>query len=267
MSLFAGTAWYYARYRSGYPDAMIRLVIDRFGLDGSGRQLDLGCGTGQLILPFASHVEQVIGMDPDAAMLAEAERVIREAGIGNVHLVQAGSTELVEAASPFAPYRLVTMGRSFHWMDGRQVLSDLAGLLVAGGGIVITGDGCGVWSGSKPWEHLVGQTVREWLGQRRRAGTGYSNQANERWETLIPRIASPEYGAPEFHQFRYQRTWDIDSVVGHLYSTSFCSPEVLGDKREGFERELRQRLTAFDPTEHFIEDVVVDAVLLERIRS
>ena len=46
--LFAGTAWHYARYRPGYPQAFFDDLARQFRLDGTGRLLDLGCGTGQL---------------------------------------------------------------------------------------------------------------------------------------------------------------------------------------------------------------------------
>ena len=81
--LFKGTARYYSRYRPGYPDEMIALVIERFCLDGTGRLLDLGCGTGQLLIPLAPHVETAIGMDPEPEMLAEAARVAADEGISN----------------------------------------------------------------------------------------------------------------------------------------------------------------------------------------
>jgi hypothetical protein len=46
MGLFSGTAPYYARFRPGYPQAFFSDVITRFALNGTGRSLDLGCGTG-----------------------------------------------------------------------------------------------------------------------------------------------------------------------------------------------------------------------------
>jgi ubiquinone/menaquinone biosynthesis C-methylase UbiE len=82
--LFAGTAWYYARYRPGYPAEFFERVIERFGLDGRGRLLDLGCGTGQIILTLSGLVERAVGMDPDQDMLSEAKLAARHAGADNV---------------------------------------------------------------------------------------------------------------------------------------------------------------------------------------
>jgi SAM-dependent methyltransferase len=70
--LFAGTAAFYARFRPGYPDEFLRHVIGRFGLDGTGRLLDLGCGTGQLAGAIAQTGAHVIGLDIASEMLAQA---------------------------------------------------------------------------------------------------------------------------------------------------------------------------------------------------
>src|SRR3981081_1378157 len=77
--LFAGTAWYYARYRPNYPTVFFDDVVDRFGLDGTGRLLDLGCGTGQLTIPLAPHFTEAVSMDPEPDMLAEWMAAIRTA--------------------------------------------------------------------------------------------------------------------------------------------------------------------------------------------
>jgi ubiquinone/menaquinone biosynthesis C-methylase UbiE len=78
--LFKGTAWYYSRCRPGYPEPFIRHVVERFQLDGQGRVLDPACGTSQLTLPLARHCEEIVGMDPEPEMLAEATAQAAAAG-------------------------------------------------------------------------------------------------------------------------------------------------------------------------------------------
>ena len=51
--IYQGTAWYYSRFRPPYPDALVKVLRDTFGLDGAGRLLDLGCGPGPVALRVA----------------------------------------------------------------------------------------------------------------------------------------------------------------------------------------------------------------------
>ncbi len=107
---FESTAPYYARFRPSYPVEILAHVVERFHLDGRGRLLDLGCGTGQLTLPLAPQFADSTGMDPEPEMLAEAENLASELGITNIRWLQGGSNDLRSSG----PWRLVTMGRSFH---------------------------------------------------------------------------------------------------------------------------------------------------------
>jgi 2-polyprenyl-3-methyl-5-hydroxy-6-metoxy-1,4-benzoquinol methylase len=137
-NLFAGTAWHYARYRPGYPQAFVDDLIGQFHLDGTGRLLDLGCGTGQLTLPLAHHVAEAVGMDPEPELLAEAAGQAQAHSITNVTWARGSSTDL---PGNLGHFRLVTMGRSFHWMDREQVLAVLDDM-VDDGGVVLANDSC-----------------------------------------------------------------------------------------------------------------------------
>src|SRR5438045_581405 len=95
--LFRGTAWFYARYRPDYPAALFDVLVEAFGLDGTGCLVDLGAGTGAMCLPLAHHVANVVAIDPDADMLAEARREAGEQGITNIAWRQ-GRAEETEIA-------------------------------------------------------------------------------------------------------------------------------------------------------------------------
>jgi hypothetical protein len=49
--------------------------------------------------------------------------------------------------------------------------------------------------------------------------------------------------------------WTTDSIVGYLYSTSFASRAVLGNRRKSFENDLRERLSRLSAEDRFPEEM------------
>src|SRR5262249_24924130 len=121
--------------RPAYSPQLEAVLSEELGLDGIGRLLDGGCGPGILTVRLAPLFEETIGLDPDAAMLAEGRRAAEERGITNIRWVQARAEELPEAAP--GPYRLVTFGLSFHWTDEARVGETLYDLLEPGGALAL----------------------------------------------------------------------------------------------------------------------------------
>ena len=39
---------------------------------------------------------------------------------------------------------------------------------------------------------------------------------------------------------------DVDFILGHLYTTSYCSRELLGDRVSQFEKDIRRELYRVD---------------------
>jgi ubiquinone/menaquinone biosynthesis C-methylase UbiE len=254
---FKGTAWYYARYRQGYPEPFFIHITERFHLDETGRLLDLGCGTGQLAIPLAKRFEQVIGMDPEPEMLAEAKVQARKAGVTTITWIEGGSADLEDMKAQPGTFRLVTMGSSFHWMDRDAILQTLAKLIVPSGGIVIVWTEF-LWNKTNEWTQAVKTVIQRWLGEERRAGSSTYVEPKERHEIVLAR--SP-FKRRETYRLDYQRYWTIESLIGQLYSTSFSSVAVLGNQRESFEEDLRKTLLELNPSGQFTEDVVLEAYL------
>ena len=136
--LYQGTAWYYSRFRPVYPAALVTVLRDKFGLDGTGRLLDLGCGPGPVAIRLAYLFEHVVAMDPEPEMLAEGRASAERAGVSNIEWIAGGSEDLLVALGTF---RLVTMGNSFHWMDRARTLDALYDFVIDGGGIAVVGHG------------------------------------------------------------------------------------------------------------------------------
>ena len=69
---FSGAAGGYARSRPGYPDALVDWVVAEAQLAPDDLVLDLGCGTGILTRKLAHRGLNVLGLDPNEDMLAQA---------------------------------------------------------------------------------------------------------------------------------------------------------------------------------------------------
>ena len=196
---FKGTAPYYARYRPPYPDFLFDYIRDRFLLDGSGRLLDLGCGTGQIAIPLAKYFEEVVAMDSEPGMLEQGKKLAASLGTGNITWSEGSSYDLSEKLGKF---RLVTIGKAFHWMGREETLGKLYDIVSPKGGIAVVSEGDWVWNGTRAWQAAVKTVVQKWLGDRRRAGKTSYEEPKERYEDLIRRSA---FGSAEIYSHNYQR--------------------------------------------------------------
>ncbi|MEU0570460.1 class I SAM-dependent methyltransferase [Nonomuraea sp. NPDC005983] len=252
--LFAGTGSFYARFRPGYPRAFFNDLIRRFALDGSGRLLDLGCGTGQLTFPLAEHVAEAIGVDPEAEMLNQAARQALDGDIRNVTWVLGSSADM---PGELGRFRLVTMGRSFHWMDREQVLGKLAGMVEDEGGVVIANDGC-LARPRTPWQHAIEEVQHRFLGPLPQASAGVPTEPHE---AVLARSSFRDV-TRVVHEF--ERPWTADQIIGYLYSTSLPLRRMLGDRRPAFEREITDALLMADPSGRLVEPVTLEVLIARK---
>ncbi|MBI2589175.1 methyltransferase domain-containing protein [Candidatus Saccharibacteria bacterium] len=236
--VFEGTAKYYAKYRSRYPKTLLAEIIQTFKLDGKGRLLDLGCGTGELTIPLAKYFTSVLAIDPDEGMLREGQKKIKKSKINNIIWQKGSSKELDKLKDPF---RLVVIGGSFHWMDQEVVLSQLYTLVETGGGVVIIG-------GAKPLscdpeasekDKIVQGVIKKYLGEDRRAGKFIYTHPEKSFEEYLQNSKFRDFRT-HYYKTKFDRT--ADQIIGQLFSTSFASKKQLGENTRDFENELREKL-------------------------
>ncbi|MFD6161994.1 class I SAM-dependent methyltransferase [Nocardia sp. NPDC060256] len=259
--LFEGTAWHYARYRPDYPQSFFGDLVERFHLDSTGRLLDLGCGTGQLAIPLALHVAEVVGMDPEPEMLVEAARCARAAEVTNVVWEQGGSTDLSGALGQF---RIVTMGRSFHWMDRERVLDALDAIVEPNGAIVLANDSCLVRP-TTAWQQSVEDIQRRHLSPELVPADPLPGRLNRAVDhnTHQEVLARSLFSHVDRSVYEFDRPWTIEQVIGYLYSTSLPLRRLLGDRRAEFEHEVTETLRAIEP-DRLIEPVKLEVLTATR---
>jgi SAM-dependent methyltransferase len=244
--LYRGAAAYYARYRPPYPAALVPLLARTFDLDGTGRLLDLGCGPGPVAIRLAHLFQHVVGMDPEPDMLREGAIEAGRAGVTNIEWVE-GSSETLSPSH--GPYRLVTMGESFHWMDRPRTLAALYDLIDVGGGIAIVGRGAPLpLPPMTPWRAAVARVLRDYLGDVLLPWDRPPIADEERHQVVVRRSPFTEVAE---HNELFEVEWNLDSMLGNLYSMSFCNRDRLGERAEPFERDIRSAVLAVEPSGRF----------------
>src|SRR5262245_23614218 len=239
---FRSTVPFYAAHRIPYPEALIAFVAERCNLVPGGPVLDLGCGPGPLAVAFARLGCSVTAMDPEPDMLAAAARHAAAAGV-TIDLVQSSSYDL---GSQHGPFRLVVMGRSFHWMDRDATLRVLDRIVDPAvgslGAVVLFGDRQVATPGAD-WPRLIHALAKE-LVPEKMAQHRQSKPAWEPHETVL--LRSP-FRHLTLHGMTVARALSADDIVGLAFSKSTTSPDALGEQRQTFERRLRAGLAELAP--------------------
>jgi len=249
-TLFEGAAAHYRYGRPAYSPQLEPVLTEELDLDGSGRLLDGGCGPGILTVRLAHLFEEVVGLDPDAVMLAEGRRVAAERGITNIRWVQAVAEALPEAAP--GPYRLVTFGQSLHWTDEAPVAEAVYDTLEPGGALAlivheVEGRPKPPSPGPPPIPHAeIRALVEKYLGPTRRAGQGVAPVRTHRFADILVRT---RFGAPRsiFVPGIPDLVRDSESVLSGYLSMSSSAPHLFGDRLEDFAGEVRELLASRSP--------------------
>ncbi|MFD0059629.1 methyltransferase domain-containing protein [Streptomyces sp. NPDC056690] len=252
MSLFTGTATYYRQFRPGIP-ADVAEVLDRAApaRPGRGRRLlDVGTGTGLVAEALLGRFDDIIAIDNDADMLAAAESALRPKlpGASRLSLVESTAEDFIPPSDWQA--ELVTVCRAFHWLDQATVLNLLDRQVAPDGVVAIFGDNS-FWAAGSDWKEAVRDVVKSFLGEERRAGAGTFQHHNRPYSEIMEE--SP-FNQVEEVRVPVERTWNADSILGYLYSTSFAAPHLFGDRLKEFEAAVKGRLADFSDDDTFLED-------------
>ncbi|HTJ66772.1 MAG TPA: class I SAM-dependent methyltransferase [Actinospica sp.] len=258
-SLFAGAAAYYEQGRYPYAPGLADALAGCLALDGRGRLLDVGCGPGTVTLRFAPLFEAVVGLDPDAEMLAYAARAAAEQGIGNATWEHRRAESLPAGLGTF---RAVTFAASFHWMDRPRVAATVATMLDVGGAAVqVDAPGGRAEEAAEasqraplpyplPPHEALDVLRREFLGEDRRAGRSIRNTSPSGEDDVFQQagfLPAETIIVPD--QRVIERS--ADDLVALVFSNSSTAPHLFGDRLADYERALRHVLAEASPSGRF----------------
>ncbi|MBN8928924.1 MAG: class I SAM-dependent methyltransferase [Rhodospirillales bacterium] len=242
---FRSVAPHYVIGRPAYAPRLLERVAAAVGLGRGDAVLDLGCGPGQLARGFAAMAGQVVGMDPEPEMLRVAAALSEE--VPNLTWATGGSDDVGPGAGRF---RLVVMGRSFHWMDRADTLRRLDGIVVPGGAVAL-------FQTSHP-ETPDNGWVADYSALRRGYGSGEADRHRRPgWVRHEALLLDSAFRRLDVHAVIERRTVTEDALVLRALSMSSSSPDRLGEQRAALERDVRS----------FFRDRAAAGVLTEVIES
>ena len=132
-------------------------VLRHCPANGPGRLVDLGCGTGRLLVPLARRGWWVLGVDLSPEMLAVALDKARDAGV-EVSLLRANLVDLAgigPATFDLATCLFSTLGMVMGHAARSRVVAEAARVLRPGGRFVL--------HVHNRWFHLRDRAGRRWL--------------------------------------------------------------------------------------------------------
>ncbi len=246
---FAGTtAQYYAEYRRDLPVEQTQALVDYVGLRADDIAVDLGCGTGQLAVPLATHCAAVIAIDPEPDMLAG----LRARRADRVLCVLGDDQDLRTFSAPVTgPIGLVTIGNALHWMDERSTLSTAASLLRPDGAIAIVTQGPPLWLGPAPWQTKVRKSLERLYGP-------VSGNCRTDQSAVDERRAMAATLGLDTQVLSWQAAYPVtvDWILGHLGS-------ALSTGQMEKSEELRNLLQPLDH-EEMVEEVTTTVLVARR---
>lgn len=152
----------YAKKPLPNPDATARkLDVTRSFLAPGHRLLDLGCGTGTILLDLAPSVAEAHGIDVSPAMIAIAERKAAASGARNAHFRAAPAGGLEDV--PDASFDCVCAYNLLHLVPDPAALVRGVHRVLRPGGVFVSSTAClgGTWL--PPYALFL--PVLRWLGK------------------------------------------------------------------------------------------------------
>lgn len=226
---FGHAADEFQRYRPDYPPALYERILAEVPADRRKRAMDLGAGTGMVAEPLAGLFQEVIAVEPDAAMAAKiAERLPRV-------IIRNATAE--ECVQPPESVDLITIANALHWMDTDRVLANARAWLRPSGVLAVF---------DRPLPKATAAIDAIVLSELRGPWKPHRDPRLKRdlvWQDIVR--AAPGFGVIEEAKFPNLVRMSPQEYTGFWRSTSYGSSyaRTLADP-EGYWSELQSRFAA-----------------------
>ena len=225
---------HYVAARVRYAPDLITWLAQDVGVAGKV-VLDLGCGPGFIANAIAPQAGSVLGLDPSPNMIAAA----MQTAAPNAQFAVGSSEDL---STVTAPVQLVTMGRSFHWMDRTQTVADLDPLIAPDGAIALINDRAVDVPMNAWWR--AANTVAKSFAVR----DDYNkHRASDDWVPHEEMLIGSAFSHLRRISVFQTHVWTYETFLRNTLSRSATTEALLGAQRAEMETALRAALAPFGP--------------------
>jgi len=196
------------RIRHNYIDDALSLQVLSGLVRADAVAVDIGAGTGEMLVHLARTTARLIGVDKSEKMLEVCRQRIEQAGLTNVELRQ-GDAEALPLADGECDTAFCSM-LLHHLADPAAGVREMARIIRPGGKIVISELVKHDYDWAREimadvWLGFTEQQIRKWLAEAGLKGITY-------WCTNVPSPVSPDSG-PRLRAFIATGTKPPDSAV------------------------------------------------------
>ncbi|MFM9610803.1 class I SAM-dependent methyltransferase [Streptomyces niveiscabiei] len=150
---------------------------------------------------------------------------------------------------------LVVIGNAFHRLPRDLVARRVLSWLEPGGHLALCWS-TSPWAGPSDWQRAFGAVLRRWqaaLGATSRVPSSAEQRRRTDPDGEVLRRAGFEPAVR--HEFAVEHRWTLGELAGHVRSTSFLPPSVLGDRAAEFDGDLMAVLSPYTVDGHLTETV------------
>lgn len=212
VNRFTNRVAMYVRARPSYPYAVLRCLVDRYGLGPVSTVADVGAGTGLLTRLLLTAGCTVRAVEPNDRMRAAADAML---GGHPGYASRPGTAESTGLADRSVDF--VTAGQAFHWFDVPKARAEYRRILRPGGHAVL------VWNARRSSGTPFMDGYQQIIDTH---GLDYAEVDHA--QVITEETLAGFFGAGGFaeHNFANQQILDVEGVVGRLSSTSYMpSPD------------------------------------------
>jgi SAM-dependent methyltransferase len=125
----------YVKYRPGYPDELVDLLLSEKIITGNSLIADIGSGTGISSELFLKHGFTVYGIEPNEAMRHAAEEILKSYSDNKNFISVNGTAE--HTGLKECSIDTVICAQAFHWFDRDAFKKECGRILKPGGNVIL----------------------------------------------------------------------------------------------------------------------------------